>query len=171
MWGKAKNGNVRTDKIDTLIASNVEITGDVHFSGGIQIDGTVVGNVVANEEKGALVRITDKGVVRGEIRGPNVIINGKVEGDVYSSEHLELAANAVVTGNVHYNLIEMVMGAEVNGSLVHETDKRALDKPETKSEKESKASSKADSGSGKNQAAKQGADLNQEAVAPTTSSA
>jgi hypothetical protein len=30
-----------------------------------------------------------------------------------------LATKAVVNGNVHYALIEMVMGAEVNGSLVH----------------------------------------------------
>lgn len=137
MWGKGnKSGNSRIEKIDTLIASNVEINGDVHFSGGIQIDGTVVGNVVANEDKGAMVRITNQGTVRGEIRGPNVIINGKVEGDVISTEHLELAAKAIVTGNVHYNLIEMVMGAEVNGNLLHVTDMAKetvkADKPESK---------------------------------------
>lgn len=121
MWGKGNNKNttVRVEKIDTLIASNVVINGDVNFSGGIQIDGKVVGNVIASEQKGSIVRITDQGIVEGEIRGPNVIINGKVDGDVYSTEHLELAANAVVTGNVHYNLIEMVMGSSVNGSLVH----------------------------------------------------
>ena len=38
------------------------------------------------------------------------------------SAAVELAANAVVTGTVHYNLIEMVMGAQVNGSLVHGGD-------------------------------------------------
>ena len=43
-----------------------------------------------------------------------------VQGDVRSSNHLELAANgSVVAGNVHYNLIEMVMGSEVNGNLMH----------------------------------------------------
>jgi cytoskeletal protein CcmA (bactofilin family) len=44
-----------------------------------------------------------------------------VEGDVYSSEHIELAAKARVIGNVYYHLIEMVMGSEVNGSLYHRT--------------------------------------------------
>ena len=44
-----------------------------------------------------------------------------MEGDVYSSEHIELAAKARVIGNVYYHLIEMVMGSEVNGSLYHRT--------------------------------------------------
>ncbi len=44
-----------------------------------------------------------------------------MEGDVYSSEHIELAAKARVVGNVYYHLIEMVTGSEVNGSLCHRT--------------------------------------------------
>jgi len=91
MWGKDKKATV-ADKIDTLIAENVTIEGDIHFSGGIQIDGEVIGNVIAEGDGASLVRITDKGRVRGEIHGPNVIINGHVKGDVYSSDHVELAA-------------------------------------------------------------------------------
>ena len=45
--------------------------------------------------------------------------DGIVQGDVRSATHLELAAKAVVVGNVYYNLIEMVMGSEVNGNLMH----------------------------------------------------
>lgn len=144
MWGKGnnKNSSTRVEKIDTLIASNVVINGDVNFSGGIQIDGKVVGNVIASEQKGSIVRITDQGVVVGEIRGPNVIINGKVDGDVYSTEHLELAANAVVTGNVHYNLIEMVMGSSVNGSLVHMGELEAAKEDKKLSSSDSKNSKK-----------------------------
>ena len=51
-----------------------------------------------------------------------MILNGSVQGDVYASEHIELAPNARITGNVYYNLIEMAMGAEVNGNLVHQID-------------------------------------------------
>ena len=50
---------------------------------------------------------------------PSAIINGLVQGDVRSTIHIELAAKAVVAGNVYYNLIEMVMGSEVNGNLIH----------------------------------------------------
>ena len=42
-----------------------------------------------------------------------------VIGDVHVSEHVELMSKARITGNVYYNLIEMAIGAEVNGKLVH----------------------------------------------------
>jgi cytoskeletal protein CcmA (bactofilin family) len=50
---------------------------------------------------------------------PNVIVNGKVFGDIYSDKHVELAAKAEIQGNVYYNLIEMVKGSKVDGNLVH----------------------------------------------------
>jgi cytoskeletal protein CcmA (bactofilin family) len=61
-------------------------------------------------------------VVEGEVRGPNIILNGAVIGDVYANERVELVAKAKVTGNVYYNLIEMAIGAEVNGNLVHKPE-------------------------------------------------
>jgi len=118
MWNKVKKDTRHS--YDTLISSQTKITGDVHFSGGLHIDGTVHGAVVAEPDSKAVVRVSDHGVVEGEVRAPHVIINGRVDGDVYSSDHVELAANAIVNGTVHYQLIEMVMGAQVNGSLVHD---------------------------------------------------
>lgn len=103
----------------TLISKATEITGDIHFSGALEIEGKVFGNIYAADDSAAEVRIRESGLVKGEIQSPLVIINGMVEGDVYSSNHLELAAKGRVQGNVYYHLIEMVMGSEVNGSLCH----------------------------------------------------
>lgn len=113
------NKKNRRYQYDTLISNLTEFEGDLHFAGGVHIDGRVKGAVIAKDNKDAVVRISDHGVVEGEVRAPHIVINGTVIGDVYSSAHIELAANASVTGNVHYNLIEMVMGALVNGSLFH----------------------------------------------------
>ncbi|PCI44487.1 MAG: cell shape determination protein CcmA [Moraxellaceae bacterium] len=116
MLGKAKT---KVNNIDTLISSKVELKGDLYFSGGVQVEGRVIGNIIAEEGAAAVLRITENGYVEGEIRVPKVVINGRVNGNVYSNDHVELAAKARVTGNVYYNLIEMVMGAEVNGNLMH----------------------------------------------------
>lgn len=105
--------------ITTLISKATEITGDIHFSGALEVEGKVFGNIYADDDSAAEVRIRETGLVRGEIQSPRIIINGMVEGDVYSSNHIELAAKARVLGNVYYHLIEMVMGSEVNGSLSH----------------------------------------------------
>jgi len=103
----------------TLISTDTIVVGNVRFSGVLDIEGLVQGNIIAEAGKDALVRVIDKGRVEGEIRAPSVVINGAVEGDVYSSRHLELAAKARVKGNVFYTLVEMAAGAEVNGKLAH----------------------------------------------------
>jgi cytoskeletal protein CcmA (bactofilin family) len=115
----------------TLISKSTEMIGDIHFSGNLEVEGRVRGNIRAEEGADARVRIMEKGMVEGEICVPTIVINGTVNGDVHSSKHVELAAKAAVQGNVHYNMIEMVKGAQVNGSLVYsgESPKVASQKP------------------------------------------
>ncbi|MFN2301513.1 MAG: polymer-forming cytoskeletal protein [Gammaproteobacteria bacterium] len=118
MWGgKSKRSAAR---IDTLVGQNTEIVGDLSFSGGLHVDGKVRGNVVATTDPHAIVSISEHGEVEGEVRVPNVLVDGVILGDVFASERLELAPNARVAGNVFYNLIERAAGAEVNGKLVHQ---------------------------------------------------
>lgn len=118
MWGGKNKRNAA--RIDTLVGENTEIVGDLSFSGGLHVDGKVRGNVVSTSDPHAIVSISEHGEVEGEIRVPNVLVDGVILGDVYASERLELAPNARVAGNVFYNLIEMAAGAEVNGKLVHQ---------------------------------------------------
>jgi cytoskeletal protein CcmA (bactofilin family) len=123
MWGRGKKR--RTTRIDTLIGQHSQVLGDVHFSGGLHVDGTIKGNVIADSDASSMLSLSDHGTIEGEVRVPFVVLNGVVLGDVHASEHVELAANARVTGNVYYNLIEMAIGAEVNGKLVHSVEAAA----------------------------------------------
>ena len=117
MWG---SGNKRrTTRIDTLIGQHSEVVGDVRFTGGLHIDGVIRGNVIAENDGRSMVSLSDNGTIEGEVNVPYVVINGVVIGDVHGGEHVELSSKARVTGNVYYNLIEMAVGAEVNGKLVH----------------------------------------------------
>ena len=114
----AKN---KIEKGVTLIATNTELTGDIKFADQLYVNGRVIGNIVADNPAGkATVIISDEGVVKGEIRVPDVVINGTVEGNVFASGRLELAAKAKVSGSVYYALIEMHLGAMVDGQLVHD---------------------------------------------------
>lgn len=105
---------------DTLISAKTEIIGDVKFTGGLHIDGVVKGNLIAEANSGALVRISEKGRIEGQITAPNIIVNGKVQGDIHATEYIELAKKAQVQGDVYYPAMEMVLGAEVNGKLHHQ---------------------------------------------------
>jgi len=112
----------RSESGITLVATNCELVGDVHFSDQLLVNGVVKGNIYAQAGSKATVTVSEKGQVRGEIRVPNVIVNGKVMGDIRSDKHIELAARAEVHGNVYYNLIEMVKGSKVEGHLLHVQD-------------------------------------------------
>jgi len=114
----------RSSDLDSLIGGNTKMVGDVHFSGGLHIDGTVKGNVIAEGDE-SLVTTSEKARIEGNVHVHNIVLSGEVIGDVYALKHIELAPNARVTGNVYYNLIEMAGGAEVNGSLIHYDNKDA----------------------------------------------
>lgn len=124
MLGSKKSASVAGGT--TLISHDTVIVGEVHFSGNLDVEGLVQGNIIAQSGKEALLRVVGKGRVEGEIRVPCVIINGVVQGNVYSSKHLELASKSRVQGNVFYTLVEMAAGAEVNGSLTHIADADAI---------------------------------------------
>ncbi|MDR2878219.1 MAG: polymer-forming cytoskeletal protein [Chromatiales bacterium] len=109
----------KSERLDTLIGPQTELRGDLLFAGGLHIDGNVKGNVVALSDGSSSVVVSDRGAVEGQIRVPYVSINGMVIGDVYAVESVELAARARITGNVYYSRLEVAMGAEVNGSLIH----------------------------------------------------
>jgi len=121
MWGKNKKPK-QTAQIDSLIGQNTEVRGDVLFSGGLHVDGHVKGNIIAEQGEDSLLTLSERCKVEGEVRVPNIVVNGTVIGDVHASGHIELASEARIDGNVYYALIEMAMGAEVNGNLVHEVD-------------------------------------------------
>ena len=116
MLGKKKNAsNYKSNdyKNHSYVARNTDVEGNIRFTGGLHVEGKVVGNIVS--EDGSL---HVHGEVIGEIRVPHIVINGVVNGNVYAAEHIELAAKAVVTGNVYYKTMEMVLGAEINGGIM-----------------------------------------------------
>lgn len=134
MFGKKKGFGAA--RIDTLVGQGTKITGDLLFSGGLHVDGTIKGNVVAEEGSTALLILSEFGKIEGEVNVPNMVLNGEIIGDVFGSTRVELAPKARVKGSVYYNLIEMAIGAEVNGGLIHQPQGSQLPKRlEDKSER------------------------------------
>lgn len=111
---------IKIDKGVTLIAAHTEVHGDVRFTDQLFVNGVINGNVYASPDVKATVIISEGGTVNGQIHVPHVVINGQIEGDVFASTKVELAAKARVKGNVYYKLIEMQLGAMVDGQLVHD---------------------------------------------------
>ena len=116
------NKKQREPAISTLVGKDSRVQGDIEFTGGCLVDGYVNGTVRSLKDENAMLSISEQGCVEGSVIVPNVLLNGTVKGDVRASRRVALGRNARVVGNVQYRLIEMAIGAEVNGKLIHETD-------------------------------------------------
>lgn len=110
---------IRRAQVDTLIGRGTTIDGDLRFSGGLHIEGVIKGNLAADGDDATLI-LSEHGHIQGEVRVPSMVINGVIDGDVFASGKVELFEKARICGDVYYNLLEMAVGAEVNGKLVRQ---------------------------------------------------
>jgi len=113
-------GRKTKSTIDSLIGVSTRIEGNVHFKGGLRIDGHVKGNVVADGDEASMLVISEQAKVEGEVRVAYLVVNGEIVGPVHSSELLELQPKARITGDVNYKALEMHGGAVVSGKLTHD---------------------------------------------------
>jgi len=116
----SSSGSSKSVGVDTLIGRQTEILGDVRFAGGLHLDGRIMGSVSTTGDKSATLSVSESGAIEGDVRVPNVVLNGTVTGDVRAIERLSLAAKAKVTGNVHYKVLQMEPGAQINGQLIYD---------------------------------------------------
>lgn len=112
----ARNGG---NAVETLIGPRVVIRGDVSFSGGLYVEGRIIGKVLAEDGQSAVLTVAEKGVIEGEVQVPTVIVAGALHGDVHAAERIELSGTARVLGNIHYKVVEMAAGAMITGRLIH----------------------------------------------------
>jgi cytoskeletal protein CcmA (bactofilin family) len=98
------------------------VQGDIEFAGGLHVDGRIAGSVRATSAADASLSVSEHGVIEGSVEAPQVVVNGRVNGDIIGRERVVLGAKARVRGNVHYGVIEMALGAEISGKLVPRTD-------------------------------------------------
>jgi len=115
MFNRSKRKHIAASSI---IGHETRILGDITFEGRLHINGTVRGNVAAERDDKAVLTLSETGSIEGNVQVPYVVLNGPVKGSVFAKDRVELASKARVEGDVHYALIEMAMGAEVNGKLV-----------------------------------------------------
>ncbi|MGB0846086.1 MAG: bactofilin family protein [Thiolinea sp.] len=109
----------RSATVNTQIGKGTTIDGDLQFTGGLLIEGTVKGNMTAENDQATLI-LSEQGRIQGEVRVPSMVLNGSIDGDVFASGKVELFEKARICGDVYYNLLEMAVGAEVNGKLVRQ---------------------------------------------------
>ncbi len=121
-----KKANKIDSRIDTLIGADTIVTGDIVFSGGLRVDGTIRGNVQGQDGTESTIILSENGRIEGAVNTTKIVLNGAVIGPVAASQFIELQTKARITGDLHYKSLEMHMGAVIDGKLVH-TEENATD--------------------------------------------
>ena len=103
----------------TLIEIGTLIKGEIIFDNELFIMGEVEGDLNSDSDLAKLI-VSKTGKVQGEIRVPNVVINGTIVGNVRASENLEISGTAKIFGDLHYSTIEIKGGSLITGRLVAE---------------------------------------------------
>ena len=103
--------------IKSLIAHGSQISGNMRFTDGLRVDGSVIGNLRASEDEPSILVISESATVTGEVHADHIIINGTVKGPIYATVMLELQPKARIEGEVRYAALEMHQGALVSGQL------------------------------------------------------
>ena len=106
--------------IDTLVGARTELKGDLTFSGGLRIDGKLKGNVMARGDGNSTLILSENALIIGNVTVPHIIANGTIKGTVRASERIELQPKAEVAGDIYYKVMEVALGAVINGNMIRE---------------------------------------------------
>jgi len=118
MFGKKKpSTGIRRKHFATLVAQDVTLTGNLEFSEGLRLDGHLQGDIRGKAGSQTLLVLSDLGSITGNVHGHDVVINGRITGDVVADHFVELQPKARVTGNIEYRQLRMDAGATVDGKL------------------------------------------------------
>jgi cytoskeletal protein CcmA (bactofilin family) len=90
----AKNRN--DGRLDTVIGPQTNVRGDLHVTGGVRLDGQVEGRMDVTET----IVTGPRSLLKGELHCRAAVVAGRIEGDVYAAEGVELQSGAQVFGNI-----------------------------------------------------------------------
>jgi cytoskeletal protein CcmA (bactofilin family) len=117
-------GKTPTEKpcntIDTLIGAKTDLKGDIVFTGGLRVDGKVRGNITAKGDGNSTLVLSENAMVTGNVTVPHIITNGTIKERALPNAS-NFSPRREISGDVYYKVIEMSLGAVINGNLLRET--------------------------------------------------
>ncbi|MGV6810588.1 MAG: bactofilin family protein [bacterium] len=124
----AQSNGKMPKNLRSFLEQDVQLTGDLSFSGALYISCNVNGNLIAPMDSEAILYVQEAAQVTGEIRVPRLVVAGKVFGDIFVPDRATIKSTAVINGDIHYSEMELATGADINGTLA--VVRPPSDKPE-----------------------------------------
>ena len=97
-----------------ILGQSILFKGDLSGDEDIEIEGRVEGQIKLPNHQ---LTVGPHGRVAAQVEAKNVIVIGRVAGDVIASERIEIQATGVVDGDIHAPRLLIQEGAVVNGNI------------------------------------------------------
>jgi cytoskeletal protein CcmA (bactofilin family) len=98
----------------SLIGKNIIITGDISATEDLVVEGRVTGKILLNESR---LTVGEEGYLQSHITAREVVISGRVDGQIHASERVELRHTAQVTGDIVAPRLIIHQDAVVKGTV------------------------------------------------------
>lgn len=108
-----RSDSLRTAELAT-IGKSVMVKGELSGSEDLYIDGQVDGSIVL---RGQTLTVGPNGRVRANVEARNVIVHGRVDGDVQATERVDLRKTAFLSGDILTARISIEDGAFFKGTI------------------------------------------------------
>ena len=112
MFGKKSSDLLLNQSGRSFLAETMQVEGDFHYSGAVDVAGLINGNVYGKE-----MIIFDTGSVKGNLHVSKLNISGHVEGQIIADE-ITLGSNSVIKGDILFKTyLKTEEGAEIDGYI------------------------------------------------------
>ena len=116
-----KNLGDSKETLESIIGQSIVLHGNLLISKGVRVDGMVDGNILQQDGQNAVIAISEKAKVNGDVKADTVIVAGYLRGNIFANTRVELLKTARIDGNISYGTIGIEVGAIINGVL-HQFD-------------------------------------------------
>lgn len=96
---------------ETIVGSSVKLEGDLISSGNISLYGDVAGKISTDRD----IVIGDSATVKANMKGDNVTVGGRIEGNINAEGKLSITENGKVFGDIVVSSISISDGAMFSG--------------------------------------------------------
>lgn len=97
---------------EALLGAGSKVVGTLTFSGPVQLDGEVEGEVVCKDK----LVVGQAAIIKAKIAGVEVLVQGTVTGDIVASKSLALKKPAKVMGNISTQQLSVEEGVVFEGN-------------------------------------------------------
>ena len=116
---KTQTALLQSQKIPfkSVLDKGCSIEGKLEISGNYHVVGHVLGDIVDIENTDAVLWIDKSAYVKGNVQCSNLVLVGKLEGNVIASGVVEVCSGATIIGDIQSVRLHVDSNARINGRL------------------------------------------------------